>query len=71
MQQEILTIPEHIGEYTVTTIGIYRSEEYRIRSDNLKKIYIPQTVYAHIWHGLPIAKNSIECKEMVFLLLKK
>jgi len=66
-EQEILAIPEYIEGYRITQIGI-RSKKYGIKSDNLKKIYIPQTIYSRMYRGLPIAAQSISCQDAVVFL---
>jgi len=67
-EQEILAIPEYIEGFPVTLIGVLGSKKYGIKSDNLKKIYIPQTIYSRMYRGLPIAAQSISCQDAVVFL---
>jgi uncharacterized repeat protein (TIGR02543 family) len=71
-QQEILVVPEYVGGFPVTLIGFIDPKGYGIRSDNLKKVYIPHTIYSHLYMGLPLGPESIKCKdEVVFLTAEK
>jgi len=67
-KQEILVIPEDIEGFPATMIGVLGSKKYGIKSDNLKKIYIPQTIYSRMYRGLPIAAQSISCQDAVVFL---
>ena len=70
-QQEILVIPEDVEGYPVTQIGV-SSKKHGIKSNNLKKIYIPQTVYSKPLVTTPIAKEAIICQDgIVFLSAEK
>lgn len=67
-QQEILAVPTYIDGYPVKQIGVLGYRKYGIESDNLRKIYIPQTIYSRMYNGMPIASGSIVCKDQVVYL---